>query len=56
MKQTYQVPTVLKSVAMELETDLLVGSVVTQSTTIETAGQQVETHTFSAEGFNSTWE
>ena len=52
----YSSPCILQEVKMELESDILAGSVVSKSTKIETAGQQVETRDFSDVGFNSTWE
>ena len=56
MKRFYRTPAVLRQVAVELEQNLLAGSVVTKKTTIETAGQQVEKRNFEDSGFNSTWE
>lgn len=56
MKRFYRTPAVLRQVAVELEQNLLAGSVVTKKTTIETAGQKVENKDFSESGFNSTWE
>ena len=56
MKLKYKAPVVLREVPVSLEEDMLVGSVVTKETTIETAGQQVETKSFNTEGFNQVWE
>lgn len=56
MKVFYVAPRVRRIVEMELEQDLLTGSVVTPNTKIETAGQKVETRDFSDSSFNSTWE
>ncbi len=44
------------SAEIEIEQPILSGSVVTNSTGIETAGQKVENRDFSDTGFNSTWE
>ena len=54
--QYYLSPTVRKTVEVLLEEDFLIGSVVTPATTVETAGQKVEDHSFSDAGFNSKWE
>jgi len=60
MKQRnkYIAPTVLRSVLIEMESEILSGggSVVTPNTKIDTAGQTVETKSFDADGFNSVWE
>lgn len=55
-KKHYKAPAVLRSASVEMESPILTGSVVTNNTTIETAGQKVETRDFSEAGFNSTWE
>ncbi len=56
MKQSYITPSVRKKVEMEIEQAILTGSVVTPTSTIETAGQKVEEHNFSESGFNTQWE
>ena len=56
-KTTYQAPTVMKTVTVWLETNLLQGSVVTNNTKVETAGQEVTHSDFSdATHFNTQWE
>ena len=56
MIKKYETPSVVKTVDVCLENDLLAGSVVNKKTKISTAGQQVETKDFSETGFNSTGE
>ncbi len=56
MKRRYESPLIIKTVQVLIQQNLLAGSVVTKDTKIETAGQQVETKSFDATGFNSTWE
>lgn len=56
MKKVYLTPSVKRKMELQMEGTLLVGSVVTKKTTIETSAQQVETKDFSDTGFNSTWE
>lgn len=55
-KNLYVSPQLLRCVSVELEDPLLVGSVVTNSTTIESAGQKVEEHSFNDSFFESKWE
>jgi len=55
-KRIYKAPAILRSVMVQMETPILVGSVVTRETTIETAGQTVEKRDFSESGFNNVWE
>lgn len=56
MKEKYVAPCIKRKVTLHLEDGILAGSVVNKKTTIETAGQKVETKDFSDTGFNSTWE
>jgi len=56
MKLKYIAPAVKRSVEIEMESDLLQGSVVTPTSTVDTAGQTVQNHDFSDSGFNSKWE
>ena len=56
MKAYYVAPCVRKIVEMELEQDLLTGSVVTPKTKIETAGQKVDDHSFADSSFEAKWE
>ncbi|MBO4657575.1 MAG: hypothetical protein J5639_07370 [Bacteroidales bacterium] len=52
----YETPAVIREYKVELEGQLLAGSVVTKNTTIETAGQKVDDHSFGDTGFDSKWE
>lgn len=54
--KSYATPSVVKTVDVLLEENLLAGSVVKPDTTVETAGQKVEDHSFSDNSFNSKWE
>jgi len=56
MKLKYIAPAVKRSVEIEMESDLLAGSVVTNSTNIETAAQKVDEHSFGDSSFDSKWE
>ena len=56
MKKVYVTPFVKKKVDLQPERSLMVASVVTKKTTVETTAQQVENKDFSDPGFNSTWE
>lgn len=56
MKRNYKKPVILQRVTVQLESGFLQGSVVTNKTKIETAGQTVEKHEFNNSGFNSVWE
>ena len=57
-KITYVAPAVIRRVSMELETPILAGSVVNNSTSIKTAGQEVQSYDFSdpSSSFNQVWE
>lgn len=56
-KLSYTSPAIRKCVSVELEASLLAGSVVTNSSTIKSMGQEVETLDFSdGSTFNSVWE
>jgi hypothetical protein len=54
-KPEYVLPLVLQKVSLELEEGILAGSVA-DSTTVQTAGQEVETYNFSSDSFNHDWE
>jgi hypothetical protein len=54
-KPKYIPPEVLQRVSLELEEGILTGSVA-DSTTVQTAGQEVETYNFSSDSFNHDWE
>jgi hypothetical protein len=55
-KEKYISPVVLKRVSLFLEGTILAGSVVNNSTSVKTAGQQVVEYNFSDPSFNSGWE
>ena len=52
----YIAPCVKKLVAVEVETDLLAGSVVTPDTQVRATGQQVDSYDFSDTQFNQNWD
>ena len=54
-KQPYKAPAILREVCLQLEEELLVGSVI-DKTDITSVGQTVDEYDFSKEGFNHTWE
>lgn len=56
MKKKYITPLVLKGVMLELETDLLLGSVVEKRVEVETAGHEVVDHDISSSDFNHDWK
>ncbi len=56
MKKKYKMPSVIKQVTVRLESDFLQGSVVNNTTTLETAGHKVEERDLSATEFNHTWQ
>ena len=51
----YESPAVTRTLPVAPQVALLAGSVVTPTTKIETAGQEVDDHSF-ATGFDSNWE
>ena len=55
-KQKYTAPAVLDDLALELEAEILGASVVTEETTVETKGQEIEVHDFTDSSFNQSWE
>ena len=55
MKKEYITPTIHRIETLRLETEMLAGSVVTEDTTVETAGQKVEERNMSGAEFNHTW-
>lgn len=56
MKSNYKAPLVSKTVSVELEQNILAGSVITHNSVIESQGTQVEKRGFDESGFNHTWE
>jgi hypothetical protein len=55
-KKIYQSPCVLKTLPLEMESNLLAGSVVTKDTGVKSTGQEVTTYDFSGTQFNQEWE
>ncbi|MBR5703184.1 MAG: hypothetical protein IKX45_02925 [Bacteroidales bacterium] len=55
-KLKYTAPAVLDDLALELEAEILGASVVTEETTVETKGQEIEVHDFTDSSFNQSWE
>ena len=52
----YSAPIILEDLALELEAEILGASVVTEETTVETKGQEIEVHDFTDSSFNQSWE
>lgn len=55
-KLNYTAPVLYGDLALELEAEILGASVVTEDTTVETKGQEIEVHDFTDSSFNQTWE
>lgn len=55
-KMKYSAPIILEDLALELEAEILGASVVTEETTVETKGQEIEVHDFTDSSFNQSWE
>ena len=55
-KRMYRTPGVMKTVDVQLEKDLLAGSVVKKDTKVQTKGQEVASYDFSQSSFNQDWE
>lgn len=51
----YNSPKILKIKYIQLYQDLLAGSVVSESTTVESTGQEVVDYDFSDNEFNQEW-
>lgn len=56
MKELYVTPAIKKTVQMEFEESILLGSVIETRTEVETAGHEVVEHDFSETGFNTEWK
>jgi hypothetical protein len=54
-KSLFVPPEVLQKVSLELEDQILAGSVA-DSTSVQTTGQEVDSYDFSQTAFNHTWE
>lgn len=55
-KRIYKTPSVLKTVTVCLEKDLLGASVVNKESKVQTKGQEVVSYDFSQSSFNQEWE
>lgn len=55
-EKRYESPAVTGECLARPQASLLAGSVVTKNTTIETAGQKTDDHSFGDSGFDSKWE
>lgn len=52
----YIAPAIIKTVSVELETELLAGSTVQSKSEVKTMGQEVVTMDFSQSSFNQEWD
>ncbi len=52
----YIAPGIIKTVSVELETELLAGSTVQSKSEVKTMGQEVVTMDFSQSSFNQEWD
>ena len=56
-KKKYIAPALVDDLTLELETEILGASVVTEDTTsVETKGQKIENYDFTDSNFNQSWE
>lgn len=55
-KKVYNAPCVLRTLPVELENDLLTGSVIKSESNVKATGQQVDSYDFSGTQFNQDWE
>lgn len=55
-KKKYISPRVLNTENVQLEDNLLAGSVVDKNTEVKTTGQEVVSYDFSGSSFNQSWE
>ena len=53
-KKVYKTPAILREVFLQVEGEILAGSVV-DTTTVVSTGQEVETYNFDSEVFNHEW-
>ena len=54
-KQPYKTPLILREVRLQLEGELLTGSVA-DNIEVTTMGQEVEEYDFSSDNFNHDWQ
>ncbi|MBR1510050.1 MAG: hypothetical protein IJ623_05325 [Bacteroidales bacterium] len=52
----YIAPAIIRTVSVELETEILAASTVQPDTAVKTMGQEVVTMDFSQSSFNQEWE
>lgn len=55
-KRRYIAPSIIKTVSVEIETELLASSTVKQDSEVKTAGQEVVSMDFSQSSFNQDWD
>lgn len=55
-KRKYIVPSIIKTVSVDLETDILAASTVQPESEVKTMGQEVVTMDFSQTSFNQEWD
>ena len=56
LRKKYIAPAIIRTVSVELETEILAGSTVQKSSEVKTMGQEVVTMDFSDTSFNQVWE
>jgi hypothetical protein len=54
-KQPYKAPVILREVRLQMEGDILTGSVA-DHIDVTSMGQEVDNYDFNSDGFNHTWE
>ncbi len=52
----YIAPDIIRTVSVELETEILAASTIQKSSEVKTMGQEVVTMDFSETSFNQVWE
>ncbi len=55
-KRKFIVPSIIKTVSVDLETDILAASTVQPESEVKTMGQEVVTMDFSQTSFNQEWD
>ena len=55
-KRKFIVPSIIKTVSVDLETDILAASTVQPESEVKTMGQEVVTMDFSQPSFNQEWD
>lgn len=54
--KSYIAPAIIKTVSIEIETEILAASTVKNDSEVKTLGQEVMTMDFSQSSFNQDWE